>query len=81
MPALQDKARYISIVFDSKRHFHEELGTIIQNVLCEKLRILPRGKPIAGEMRAMGSFDESMREAKRGIQRATEAILSGDLRN
>lgn len=51
-----------------------ELGKIVQNALCEKLRILPRGKPIAGT-RAMGSFCEVAREAKGRTQRRKADIL------
>lgn len=53
------------------------MGKIVQNALCEKLRILPRGKPIAGT-RAMGSFCEVAREAKGRTQRRKADILVRD---
>ena len=56
------------------------MGKIVQNTLCEKLRILPRGKPIAGT-RAMGSFCEVAREAKGRTQRRKADILAEISRN
>lgn len=53
------------------------MGKIVQNALCEKLRILPRGKPIAGT-RAMGSFCEVAREAKGRTQRRKADIFARD---
>lgn len=57
------------------------LGIILQKALCEKLRMLPRGKLIAGDTRAMGSFCESAREAKGRTQRAMADILAGEVYN
>lgn len=49
--------------------------------LCEKLLILPRGKPMAGETlraAASGSFWERAREAKGRKQRATADIVTDE---
>ena len=56
-----------------------ELGGIALKGLCEKLLILPRGKPMAGETlraAASGSFWERAREAKGRTQRATADIVT-----
>lgn len=56
-----------------------EVGIIVQKALCEKVRMLPRGKFMAGDIREMGSFCESAREAKGRTQRAMTDILTGEV--
>lgn len=50
----------------------------LQNGLCEKVRIVPRGKPIAGETlrtELRGSFWARAREAKGRMTRAAADIV------
>jgi hypothetical protein len=50
----------------------------LQNVLCEKLRTVPRGKPVAGETlrtELKGSFCARAREAKGRKTRAAADII------